>query len=274
MHNLSDIYCYRTALWTRNKATEGIERDTLWLQNEPGIQTPRPRKFLQHQSDPQNPQAKSAKDSQSALPIYQMVHIVAKVCLFLAALGRVCWEDSNQYLIAVQKIKSDLIQKAKVKKAYAKIRDRELAAVQRATPIYETGKDNGNANGVESDDKNADQGGNGGPEGNSTSLELHPDRQAMLNRPSPKPAPRMDRDGPNLRRRERKPKRSAFAKELEIAEKRKQEAEARRRERELKQKEREAMARARRPDRDGKRRLGRESKVLLDRVQRMVGQAS
>ncbi|BDD59818.1 hypothetical protein MPDQ_003846 [Monascus purpureus] len=178
------------------------------------------------------------------------------------------------YRRKVQKIKSDLIQKAKVKKAYAKIRDRELAAVQRATPIYETGKDNGNANGVESDDKNADQGGNGGPESNSASLELHPDRQAMLNRPSPKPAPRTDRDGPNLQRRERKPKRSAFAKELEIAEKRKQEAEARRRERELKQKEREAMARARRPDRDGKRRLGRESKVLLDRVQRMVGQAS
>lgn len=71
--------------------------------------------------------------------------------------------------------------------------------------------------------------------------------------------------------RNRKPKRSAFSKELEIAEKRKKEAEKRREEKEFKQKDREAMARARRPDQFGKRRLGRESQVLLGRVQRMVG---
>jgi hypothetical protein len=59
---------------------------------------------------------------------------------------------------------------------------------------------------------------------------------------------------------------------MEIAEKRKQAAEARQREREAKQKDREAMARAKRPDQFGKRRLGRESNVLLSRVQRMVGQ--
>lgn len=71
--------------------------------------------------------------------------------------------------------------------------------------------------------------------------------------------------------RNRKPKRSAFSKELEIAEKRKKEAEKRREEKGFKQKDREAMARARRPDQFGKRRLGRESQVLLGRVQRMVG---
>lgn len=74
-------------------------------------------------------------------------------------------------------------------------------------------------------------------------------------------------------RRERKPKPSAFAREMEIAEQRRKEAEKRREEREFRQKDREAMARAKRPDQTGKRRLGRESKVLLGRVERMVGKA-
>lgn len=59
---------------------------------------------------------------------------------------------------------------------------------------------------------------------------------------------------------------------MEIAQKRKETAEKKREEREFKQKDREAMARARRPDQFGKKRLGRESTVLLGRVQRMVGQ--
>lgn len=75
-------------------------------------------------------------------------------------------------------------------------------------------------------------------------------------------------------RRTRKQKRGAFAKELEIAEKRRQAAEKKRELRELKAKDREAMARAKRPDQNGKRRLGRESKVLLSRIQRMVGETA
>jgi hypothetical protein len=116
-----------------------------------------------------------------------------------------------------------------------------------------------------------------GDKAEPASLELHPDRVAMMNEPelSPEPAPApRERRPRNMdgKRKERKAKPSAFSKEIEIAEKRKQAAEARQREREAKQKEREAMARAKRPDQFGKRRLGRESNVLLSRVQRMVGQ--
>jgi hypothetical protein len=147
-----------------------------------------------------------------------------------------------------------------VKKAYAKIKAQERAA---GTPksVYDRAD--------EEDRKTPDD------EAEPASLELHPDRVTMLNEPepAPEPAPRPQRrpreDG---KRPSRPPKRSAFTKEMEIAEKRKQAAEARQREREAKQKDREAMARAKRPDRFGKRRLGRESNVLLSRVQRMVGE--
>jgi hypothetical protein len=61
---------------------------------------------------------------------------------------------------------------------------------------------------------------------------------------------------------------------LEIAEKRKQAAEKRVQEREARQRDREAMARAKRPDQHGKRRLGRESTVLLSRIQRLVGETA
>lgn len=166
---------------------------------------------------------------------------------------------ANSVSIA-QKIKSDLIQKAKVKKAYAKIKAQELAA---GTPksVYATAAD---------DEKQGQD-----EEAEPASTEPHPDRVAMLNEPEPEPepAPRPERrprqDGA---KRERKPKRSAFAKEMEISEQRRKAAEARQKEREAKQKEREAMIRAKRPDQFGKRRLGRESKALLDRVQRLVGQ--
>ncbi|KAJ5359129.1 uncharacterized protein N7496_011542 [Penicillium cataractarum] len=161
------------------------------------------------------------------------------------------------YRRKTQKIKSDLIQKAKVKKAYAKIKAQELAT-NTSKPLFTTTEE-------ESEDK---------PE--PASLELHPDRVAMMNEPEPvpEPAPRPERRPRNMdgQRRERKPKPSAFSKEIEIAEQRKQAAEARQRQREARQKDREAMARAKRPDQFGKRRLGRESNVLLSRVQRMVGQ--
>ncbi|KAJ5752897.1 hypothetical protein N7520_009814 [Penicillium odoratum] len=165
------------------------------------------------------------------------------------------------YRRKTQKIKSDLIHKAKVKKAYAKIKAQELAA---PTPksVYA----------LADEEKETTE-----PQvAEPASTELHPARMAMLNEPepSPEPAPRPERRPRNQgQQRERKPKRSAFAKELEIAEQRKKAAEARQREVEAKQKEREAMLRAKRPDQFGKRRLGRESNALLSRVQRMVGQS-
>ncbi|EAU39118.1 conserved hypothetical protein [Aspergillus terreus NIH2624] len=105
-----------------------------------------------------------------------------------------------------------------------------------------------------------------------TAVEMHPERQAMLNEPEAEKAPKPDHPQDRNGRRKRKPKPSAFAKEMAIAEQRRKAAEKRREEREFRQKDREAMARARRPDQHGKRRLGRESQVLLSRVQRMVGQ--
>lgn len=158
-----------------------------------------------------------------------------------------------------QKIKTDLIQKAKVKKAYAKIKAEESVSAPRKS-VYE--KDE------EREDGQSDQ---------ETSTEIHPERMAMLNEPAPEPEPeaRLEQRRPRERedrKKERRPKRSAFTKEIEIAEQRRMAAEKREREREAKQKEREAMARAKRPDQFGKRRLGRESSALLSRVQRMVGQ--
>ncbi|KAJ5097212.1 hypothetical protein N7456_007933 [Penicillium angulare] len=163
------------------------------------------------------------------------------------------------YRRKTQKLKSDLIQKAKVKKAYAKIKAEELATQPKS--VYAT---------ADEDRTNEDA--------DPASTELHPDRIAMLNEPAPAPEPtpkneRRPRQEGQGQRRERKPRESAFKKEMEIADQRRQFAEAREKEREAKQKEREAMIRAKRPDQFGKRRLGRESKALLDRVQRIVGQS-
>ncbi len=95
----------------------------------------------------------------------------------------------------------------------------------------------------------------------------------MVDSGEPAPEQVEGRGGPGGRKN-RKPKRSAFAKEMEIAEKRRQAAEKKREQREFRAKDRDAMVRAKRPDQYGKRRLGRESHVLLSRVQRMVGESA
>jgi hypothetical protein len=165
-----------------------------------------------------------------------------------------------------------LIQKAKVKKAYAKIK----AAEEESTPARSSYYSYADEPSARNDNDDG-----------AASLELHPDRIAMLNTEEPAETVNnnnnnttrrrgRDRDGANQTelhgRRKRRPKPSAFAKEIDIAEKRRQAAEARQKERELKAKEREAMVRAKKPDQFGNRRLGRESKALLSKVQRIVGQ--
>ncbi|PIG86751.1 hypothetical protein AARAC_006836 [Aspergillus arachidicola] len=82
------------------------------------------------------------------------------------------------YRRKTQKIKADLIQKAKVKKAYAKVRAEELAAAPRKS-VYELAEAN-----AEKDNA---------PEAEPASLELHPDRQAMLDQPAPENPPRTER---------------------------------------------------------------------------------
>ncbi|CRG89711.1 hypothetical protein PISL3812_06750 [Talaromyces islandicus] len=180
------------------------------------------------------------------------------------------------YRRKTQKIKNDLIQKAKVKKAYAKIKAAEEESAPARSSYYNYADESTSA-----DNNNEHSSASAQP----ASLELHPDRLAMLNTEQPAET-NNNNDNSNRRRggrggengengrRKRRPKPSAFAKEIEIAEKRRQAQEARQKERELKAKEREVMARAKRPDQFGKRRLGRESKALLSKVQRIVGQQS
>lgn len=189
-----------------------------------------------------------------------MAHIVARVSMP----GSYASNETNKQFTTAQKIKNDLIHKAKVKKAYAKIKAEELAIAPRRS-VYDTAEQDEIATGK--DEEKADE--------DKTTLELHPDRIAMLNEPEtePAPAPRPERrprgEG---KQRERRPKPSAFSREMEFAEKRRKAEEARQKDREAKQNEREKLLRAKRPDQFGKRRLGRESNALLSRVQRMVGQ--
>jgi len=88
---------------------------------------------------------------------------------------------------------------------------------------------------------------------------------------------------PDRKPRQRKPKPIPFKREYEQAQQRKAAAEERRTAREEGEKQRQrklqerdrlrrSMNKARRLGPDGQRKLGRESKVLLERVRRLVGQ--
>ena len=158
----------------------------------------------------------------------------------------------------MQKIKKDLIHKAKLKKQYAKLKAREDAIAPR--PVY-----------YEQDDVPQDQ---ALPE---PTLEPHPDRLKMLQDPEPEP-------NPNLPAKSRKQRHHShpFRKETELAQKKEQDAEVRRKAREEAERERQkktaererfkkAMAKARGQGPTGKRKLGRESVVLLEKAKRLVG---
>ena len=161
---------------------------------------------------------------------------------------------------AVQKIKRDLIHKAKLKKSYAKLKAREQDAEPRKS-VYER----------EEEDTEEPQ--EALPEPN---LEPHPDRVKMLEDESAK----QEDDGSQVRR-PRRPRPQPFSKEAAYAQKRKEEAQARQKAREEAEKERQkkmaererfrkAMAKARGGP-DGKRKLGREAPVLLEKVKRLIG---
>ncbi|CAO2653721.1 Nn.00g031320.m01.CDS01 [Neocucurbitaria sp. VM-36] len=165
----------------------------------------------------------------------------------------------------VQKIKKDLIHKAKLKKEYAKLKARDDA--EATTPrksVYDREREG-------SDDDNEPAG--PAPE---PSLELHPDRVRMLEEDAPELV-----DEPSTERRKRRPRPQPFKKETELAQKKREEAEARQRLREEADKERtkkiaererfrKTMAKARGGP-NGQRKLGRESTVLLAKAQRLMG---
>ena len=114
----------------------------------------------------------------------------------------------------------------------------------------------------------------------SASLELHPDRQAMLDKPQRVSSESIRTDQNQRQQRTHRTKAQPFKKETQLAQQRREEREARQREaeesnrqRQEKMDEREryrkVMAKAR--GKDGQRKLGRESKVLLEKVQRIMG---
>ncbi|KAI9760270.1 MAG: Aspartate aminotransferase, cytoplasmic [Chaenotheca gracillima] len=166
------------------------------------------------------------------------------------------------YRRKAEKIKKDLIHKAKVRKEYAKVKEREAASASAAATSTQSQADR--------------------PP--SPTTERHPDREAMLERPaSPVADPRPD---PSTRaprpKKVYKPKQTPYANELRQGEARKVEAERRRAEYEAAQRQRteridererfrRAMAKARQGGKNGQRKLGRESGVLLERVRRVVG---
>ncbi|KAI0110106.1 hypothetical protein F4814DRAFT_425791 [Daldinia grandis] len=171
----------------------------------------------------------------------------------------------------VDKIKRDLIHKAKVKKAYKKIKAAEQGSSKpNITPT--------------SGDVDADVDAEVGPGPEPPSPQLHPERQAMLDvdeeQAEPSPPPPGDRPPRQRKQKVRKP--GYFDKAVADGDRKKAEAEARAQEvarrnaeRESKIAERErfrkAMAKARKPGRDGQRKLGRESGLLLEKAKKIVG---
>lgn len=153
----------------------------------------------------------------------------------------------------VTKIKKDLIHKAKVKKAYAKIKEREHRDV--------------------ADDKDAAEG------EEEAEVAMHPTRELMIKDEQVAQASakgeRDDSDG--HRRRTRRP--GYYDKQLAKADERRAEYDQRAQEREermaqraerMAEREKFKRAMAKTVGRDGKKKLGRESGLLLDKVKRMM----
>ncbi|KIX05689.1 uncharacterized protein Z518_03661 [Rhinocladiella mackenziei CBS 650.93] len=157
------------------------------------------------------------------------------------------------YRRKTQKIKHDLIQKAKVKKAYAKVKAQEESAQNTSTKS--------------SGDTLVDAA--------PASLELHPDRQAMLDAAGTQCSTRKDSQHEHngdfdRSSRPSKPKQSRYKKEMELAAEHRAKLEAKRKARESREKDRRAMAKAKRPGKDGKAKLGRQGTILLNRIRRMT----
>ncbi|RKF77767.1 hypothetical protein GcM3_069024 [Golovinomyces cichoracearum] len=161
------------------------------------------------------------------------------------------------YRRKVIKIKKDLIQKAKLKKSYAKLKARESC-----NPTHTS---------ISTSAPQSTE---------PASLELHPDRQAIINAPDENISPTPQDVLHQKRLHSRKP--AYYEREKAFAEQKKAELETRQLESErrameklkrLQERERfrKAMAKARTGGKNGQRKLGRESTVLLEKVKRLVG---
>lgn len=193
------------------------------------------------------------------------------------------------YRRKTQKIKNDLISKAKVKKAYARIRSIDAEPVQanaKYDPYEEREDPTRQPTDISEDTGSAVQ--------HAATQEMHPDRLARLDEPDveqvPEPAVRArkrrkqpEQTGANTEiqaesgtRKERSvqdvTRPARYQEDFAQAEHNKLQHEERKRIREQRDKERRAMTKARKPGRDGRPKLGRQSDVLLSRVQRLVAQ--
>ncbi|KAJ6447133.1 rRNA processing domain-containing protein [Purpureocillium lavendulum] len=190
----------------------------------------------------------------------------------------------------VTKIKKDLIHKAKVKKEYAKIKEREQHGRQRGHASSKAAA-SGDVGLDDERDAAAQEGQDGSDaliaDDDSAAAEtMHPTRELML-KDEEKAQVGAGQDetaaadgGPDgMRRRTRRP--GYYDKQLQKAEQRRAEAEERaaevrrrreERERKLAERDRFKRAMAKTRGRDGKKKLGRESTILLDKVKRLVSE--
>lgn len=184
------------------------------------------------------------------------------------------------------KIKKDLIHKAKVKKQYAKVKaqeqkktdskPKEVSGARAAAPVNHEGEDGDQG---ESED---DSDGGGSDDDVDAGERLHPTRHLMLKDEEAAQAGvsvqgQVASDG--QRRRTRRP--GYYDKQLAKAEERRAEAEERaqkmqrrreEREKRLAERERYKKAMAKTRGKDGKKKLGRESTLLLGKVKRMMAE--
>ena len=196
----------------------------------------------------------------------------------------------------MQKIKRDLIEKAKVKKEYAKLKSRAETVNQNGQASQSNNTTGPDSTAVPSDTLT--------PGGNDSQAMLNVEendaRQRaddvlelfIANRPTlPSQqdqfsdhisATRNQHSQTHPPRPRHRPRVNPYNKEVELAEQRRAAADARSAAREKADHERaqkieerdrfrKAMAKARMGGKNGQRKLGRESQVLLERVQRMVG---
>ncbi|KAI9714253.1 MAG: hypothetical protein M1828_001184 [Chrysothrix sp. TS-e1954] len=163
------------------------------------------------------------------------------------------------YRRKAQRIKQNLIHKAKVRKEFSKIKGWEQERAH--SPRQRTDRT--------AEDKEPTH----PQEDEATTIENSTRSQH--------PGERDWREHPSRARLRQRPRHAPFQREVHAAQQRKDEAEVRRRAREEGQRQRleriaererfrRAMAKARSGGPNGQRKLGRESKVLLERVQRMV----
>jgi hypothetical protein len=198
---------------------------------------------------------------------------------------------STKFLVT--KIKKDLIHKAKVKKSYAKVKA-ELQEAKQVRPKPKLAEEP-TSQGESGEDKEDEEGhsdggaGAGGSGSGHAEHQLHPTRELMLRDEERAQAnagrgdnrEREDRNfqSDGQRRRTRRP--GYYDKQLTKAQERRAEAEQRaqemqrrreERERKLAERDRYKRAMAKTRDKDGKKKLGRESTLLLDKVKKLVAE--